>query len=235
MPFAGRTITSIAINPSNSNQVMVTLGNYGNTDYVYLSQNANDPTPTFASIQDDLPKMPVYTGIIELHGENLAIIGTDVGVFSTSNLNAESPSWIPDMLNIGDVAVTEIRQQVIRDYHVDNWGMIYLASYGRGLWTESSYWAPVGIDDPQPGKILSSGTLKLVPNPAKENVTLTFENEASGNVVVYVYDLAGRVVFSASLGNQERGTVTSPININSLPAGTYMVKAGNSHAKMVKL
>jgi hypothetical protein len=234
MPFAGRTITAIAINPNNSNQIMVTLGNYGNTDYVYLTQNGNDPAPVFTSIQDDLPQMPVYTGIIELHGDNTAIIGTDVGVFSTNNLSSGSPNWLPDMLNIGDVAVTEIRQQVIRDYHVENWGMIYLSSFGRGLWMESSYWAPVGID-PEPGKITTSGSLKLIPNPVKDNLKLTFNNITAGNVMVYIYDLTGRTVLSATLGNHERGTVTATININNLPAGTYMVKAGNTYAKMVKI
>lgn len=234
MPFAGRTITSIAINPNNSNQIMVTLGNYGNTDYVYLTQNGNDPTPVFTSIQDDLPQMPVYTGIIELHGDNAAIIGTDVGVFSTNNLSSGSPAWVPDMLNVGDVAITEIRQQVIRDYHIENWGMIYLSSFGRGLWMESSFWAPVGID-PEPEKIAAPGYLKLIPNPVKDNLTLTFENGTAGNVMVYIYDLTGRTVLSATLGNHDRGTVSGTISITNLPAGTYMVKAGSTYAKMVKL
>ena len=234
MPFAGRTITSIAINPNNSNMVMITLGNYGNTDYVYLSVNANDPAPIFTSVQDDLPHMPVYTGIIELHGDNMAIIGTDVGVFSTSNLSSGAPTWIPDMLNIGDVAVTEIRQQVIRDYHVENWGMIYLASYGRGLWSESTYWAPVGIDEPQPVKNMTAGTLKLTPNPARETVTLSFVNETNGFINAEVYDLTGRLVMTSPLGNCPKGTVTGSLLINNLPAGTYLVKAAGNHAKLVK-
>ena len=234
MPFAGRTITSIAINPNNSNQILVTLGNYGNDDYVYYSQNANDLVPSFVSIQNDLPKIPVYTGIIELHGDNTAIIGTDVGVFSTSNLSSGNPTWIPDMLNVGNVAITEIRQQIIRDYHVENWGMIYMSSFGRGLWMESSFWNPVGID-PAPGKVSVPGTLKLNPNPVKDNLTLTFVNETAGNIVVYVYDLNGRTVLSTTLGNHQPGSVSGTINISNLPAGTYVVKAGNSYAKLVKM
>jgi len=33
-PFTGRTVTSISIHPKNSSLVLVTLGNYGNQDYV---------------------------------------------------------------------------------------------------------------------------------------------------------------------------------------------------------
>jgi hypothetical protein len=138
------------------------------------------------------------------------------------------------MLNIGDVAVTEIRQQVIRDYHVENWGMIYLASYGRGLWSESTYWAPVGIDEPQPVKNMTAGTLKLTPNPARETVTLSFVNETSGFINAEVYDLTGRLVMTAPLGNCRKGTVTGSLLINNLPTGTYLVKAAGNHAKLVK-
>jgi len=234
LPFTGRAITSIAIDPNNSNQIMITLGNYGNEDYVYLTQNANDTLPVFASIQDNLPHMPVYTGIIELHNNNTAIIGTDVGVFSTNNLTDENVTWVPDMLNLGDVAITEIRQQIIRDYHIENWGMIYLSSYGRGLWMESSFWNPVGIE-PGPAQPILSGSLKISPNPANDKAAITFYNEVAGNVSVSVYDLSGRMVLTTSLGSQQPGPVSGTLNIQHLPSGTYIVKSGNLYAKMIKL
>ncbi len=234
LPFTGRAITSIAINPNNSNQIMITLGNYGNEDYVYLTQNANDPVPLFYSVQDNLPQMPVYTGIIELHDNNTAIIGTDVGVFSTHNLTSDNVTWVPDMLNLGDVAITEIRQQIIRDYHVENWGMIYLSSFGRGLWMESSFWNPVGIE-PGPDKVTTSGSLKISPNPVNDNINITFNNEVAGNIMVYIYDLSGRNILTTSLGNHQRGMVSGTLQIQGLPAGTYIVKTGNYHAKMVKM
>ena len=61
-----RMVTSISINPGNTSQVLVTLGNYGNQDYVYYSQDGNAPKPSFTSVQTNLPKAPVYSGLIEM-------------------------------------------------------------------------------------------------------------------------------------------------------------------------
>jgi len=232
-PFVGRAVTSISIDPKNSNRVMVTLGNYGNQDYVYYSQNGNDPSPVFTSIQSNLPKSPVYSGLLEMHGGN-AILGTDLGVFTTTTLNSASPQWAADMQNIGDVAVTDIQQQVLRDYHILNYGVIYLASYGRGIWMDTTYYSPVGIE-PVPGNIRVNGLLKLNPNPVKDYLTVSYTNEHSGNLILSVYDLNGRLVISSTYGNQPKGTFTASVNLSSLSHGTYIVKIGDSQVKIVKL
>ncbi len=231
-PFIGRTVTSISINPNNSGLVLVTLGNTGNENYVYYTQNGNVPKPMFVSIQGNLPKTPVYTGLLEMSNTNNAIIGTDFGVFSTSNLSSGAPEWGLDILNIGDVPVTEIRQQTIRDYHILNYGVIYASSYGRGLWMESTF-QQVGID-PVQGEVKIKGNLKLTPNPVQDNLTVTYTNETSGNLILAVYDITGRQLLSQSLGIQPRGTVTATVNLSSLAHGTYIVKVGNGHGKIVK-
>ncbi|MFZ4520771.1 MAG: T9SS type A sorting domain-containing protein [Bacteroidales bacterium] len=231
-PFTNRQVTSISINPNNSGLVMVTLGNYGNQDYVYYTQGGNDATPVFSSIQGNLPQVPVYSGLIEMTGNNNALIGTDLGVYTTTNLNSGAPQWAADMQNIGNVPVTDIRQQVIHDYHVLNYGVIYLASYGRGLWMETTY-APVGID-PVPGEVRSNQSLKLNPNPVKDNLYISYANETAGNLSVVVYDLAGRMVMNSPLGMQARGVVNTNINLGGLSHGTYIVKVGNGYGKVVK-
>ena len=73
-----QAITSVYVDPQNVNNVIITLGNYGNSDYVYLSTNAIDQYPTFTSIQGDpdnggLPQIPVYSSIIEMESWKLAI------------------------------------------------------------------------------------------------------------------------------------------------------------------
>ena len=42
--FGNRAITSIATDPENIENLVVTLGNYGNNDYVYYSTNAVSTT-----------------------------------------------------------------------------------------------------------------------------------------------------------------------------------------------
>ncbi len=228
-----RIVTSISINPANTSQVLVSLGNYGNQDYVYYTQNGNSPVPAFTSIQNNLPKAPVYSGLIELHG-NSAILGTDLGVFTTTNLSSGAPQWAADMQNIGDVAVTDIRQQIVHDYHILNYGVIYLASYGRGLWMDTTYYAPVGIE-PVHGQTTSYGTLQLSPNPVMDVLNISYANTVSGNLMANVYDLAGREIMRTAFGVQPQGTFSGKINLSSLPKGTYIVKVGNGYGKIVKL
>ncbi|MCX6304715.1 MAG: T9SS type A sorting domain-containing protein [Bacteroidetes bacterium] len=232
-PFTGRTVSSISINPNNSAMVMVTLGNYGNQNYVYYTQNAHDATPVFTSIQSNLPQAPIYSGLIEMTGNNNALVGSDLGVFTTTNLNDATPLWAADIQNIGNVPVTDLRQQVIFDYHVLNTGVIYASSYGRGLWMETTY-AVVGMD-PGPGSVRTSGSLNVNPNPVKDNLNISYTNEKSGNLSLLVYDLTGRLLLNTSYGNQPKGVFNTTINLSSLAHGTYIVKIGTGYGKIVKL
>jgi hypothetical protein len=52
-----QVVTSIAIDPTNPNRVLVTLGNYGNDHYVFVTTNALDANPVWVSKQGELPKM----------------------------------------------------------------------------------------------------------------------------------------------------------------------------------
>jgi hypothetical protein len=136
------------------------------------------------------------------------------------------------MANMGDVVVTDIRQQTMRDYHVNNYGVIYLASFGRGVWMDTTYYSPVGIE-PVIGASTYSAMV-LNPNPVKDNVNITFTTQVSGTVEVSVYDLTGRVVLSQSFGQQAKGTFNGKLNVANLPAGSYIVKSGNSSGKLIK-
>ncbi|MEI7662228.1 MAG: T9SS type A sorting domain-containing protein [Bacteroidota bacterium] len=228
-----RMVTSISISPANSNHVMFTLGNYGNQDFVYYTSNGNDPKPAVASVQSNLPKSPVYSGLIELHG-SYAIVGTDLGVFTTTSLDAGAPQWSPDIQNIGDVAVTDIRQQVIHDYHIQNYGVIYLASYGRGLWMDTTYFSPVGIE-PIQAQSSPAGSLIMNPNPVTDVLNISYSNDVAGTVDANVYDITGHTALSTTFGHQPKGTCSAKLNLAGLPSGTYIVKVGSSYGKIVKL
>jgi len=64
-------VTSIAVDPQNSNNILVTFGNYGNEQYVMYSDNALAQTPDFDSKQGNLPLMPVYSSVIEMKNDNI--------------------------------------------------------------------------------------------------------------------------------------------------------------------
>ncbi|MBN1199257.1 MAG: T9SS type A sorting domain-containing protein [Bacteroidales bacterium] len=232
--MAGRYITNVAIDPNNDDNVMVTLGNYGNQHYVYVAENGLDSLPAFVSAQGNLPGMPVFDGLFEMHGEGRAVIGTDMGVFTTANVFAGSPDWAQDLNGMGDLPVTDLQQQTWEHYSVQNTGYIAAATYGKGLYYDTTYYIPVGIDPGQSPGDQAGIQLQIHPNPAKNLIYITYTLSESSPVVATVYDLTGRLVSTSSFGTQLSGTHTSVLNINALPGGTYIVRVNQAYGKVVK-
>ncbi|MBL7138534.1 MAG: T9SS type A sorting domain-containing protein [Bacteroidales bacterium] len=231
--MAGRYVTNVVVDPNNDNNVMVTLGNYGNDNYVYVAENALDSLPDFLSAQGNLPRMPVFDGIFELHGSGRAVLGTDMGVFTTSDVFAGSPEWAQDYTGMGDLPVTDLKQQTLVHQYVQNVGYIAAATYGRGIFYDTTFFTPVGIDPVQ-----GSGTVRTVlqihPNPVQMSAKVTYTLTETMPVIAHVYDLAGRLITTTSFGTQLRGTHTSVLDMSSLPSGTYIVRVNQSYGKVVK-
>jgi hypothetical protein len=79
-------------------------------------------------------------------------------------------------------------------------------------------------------------SIAIYPNPAKD--MLIIENAESRIVNIAIYDISGRTVGAdLRVSPQNQGAHTGApqqINISHLPAGVYLVKAGNKTAKFVK-
>jgi hypothetical protein len=235
-----QVITSIAVDPNNDERLVITLGNYGNSNYVYYCDNALSENPTFRSVQGNLPQIPSYSTLFEMDPANdLVLIGTEHGIFATDNISATSPTWVPENNNVGRVPVFMLKQQTVKKandtiffvnidttfvvyYGVDNYGVIYGATYGRGLITLDQFEKPVGIGEP--GKPARNAGFSLFPNPANDQVTLAYEAETGGNARVEIFNLAGTSVKSIDLGWRPEGRHEVIINCSSLPAGTYAVR-----------
>lgn len=221
----GRYVTSVSISNDN-NRVVVTLGNYGNSTYVYYSNNALDPVPTFQAAQGDLPAMPVYCSMIEKSNQSKVIIGTDFGAYSTENIAAGSPVWTAESKGLGNVAITAIRQQTnegIYYHRPDNFGTIVLASYGNGMFKDTTYRTILGIDPGQTQSGTAANTVRIEPNPFREQVNISFTLSKPADVKVTVYDLTGRTVTSYYWNNLNAGKQTRSLSLAGVPAGTYLI------------
>ncbi|MBE0647440.1 MAG: T9SS type A sorting domain-containing protein [Bacteroidales bacterium] len=231
--MAGRYITNVVIDPNDDNHVMVTLGNYGNETFVYIAENGLDSLPTFVSAQGNLPAMPVFDGIFEMHANGRAIIGTDLGVFASDNVFSGSPSWAQDLTGMGDLPVTDLQQQISTHYNVQNTGYIAAATYGKGLFYDTTYYTHVGID-PGQGSGRINASLQIHPNPVQNTAYVTYTVSETSPVVAYIYDLAGRLMSTISFGTQLTGTQTSVLNMSGLPSGTYIIRVNQAYGKIVK-
>jgi len=218
--FEGRVITSVAVDPENDNNVAVTLGNYGNSDYVYWTSNAVDSIPDFVSVQGNLPQMPVYSSLVEFNSANL-IIGSECGIWVTDNPQGNTTEWSMENDGMDAVPVFMLRQQQISQWPINNFGIIYAATHGTGLYQSDRY---VGIaDEPQPSSVVNKN-LKIYPNPVTENATIEFEMDKVADVIINIYDINSRLVKQLDLNQSLNGSNQIIIDCHDLMHGTYVLQ-----------
>ncbi len=248
--ITGRYVTSISVDPQNPEHIIVTLGNYGNEAYVYQSMNSLDAAGaiSFSNITGNLPKMPIYSSIIEMRHPGTAIIGTELGIYSTQGLTDENTQWTIDAAGIGKAMVVRMQQQRVYKAGfvlegpdsttppiiypgVDNYGDIYCATFGRGVFRDETYRMPVGIPESySPSNKIDEIKINIYPNPVYSNANLSFVLNENGPVTINVNDISGRVVKKFDLKNQTKGENTFSFDCNDLISGIYLlnVQAGNS-------
>lgn len=235
-----QAITAVAVDPTNPNNVIITLGNYGNDHYVYGTTNALDANPVFTSRQGNLPKMPVYSGILEMSNSGTAIIGTEFGLFQTSNVFASNPTWVADQ-NMANVPVFDLKQQLINKSSdtlqlingpevtvkefkgTNNLGIIYGATFGRGIYRCNDFRKPVGIETPG-FAVNERPTFKVYPNPVTESSIVEMNLSVNGNTSIEVFDQQGRVVAKENLGMLNAGQHQYRLSTQGLRAGTYLIR-----------
>lgn len=122
------SVSCIAIDPVNENHLLVTYSNYG-VSSVFESINALAATPTWTLVEGDLPDIPVRWAVFDPRNSDWAILATEIGTWSTNNLNGSSTSWNPTNSGLANVRVEMLQ---LRD---DN--TIVAATHGRGLFTAS--------------------------------------------------------------------------------------------------
>jgi len=246
--FTGRYITSISIDQHDPNHIIITLGNYGNQAYVYQSKNALSPVAsvTFTNITTNLPAMPVYSSIIEMNNSNIGIIGTELGVYSTTGLLSGTPEWTFEPGGVGKAMVVSIQQQTVykagfviespdpnvQPVHypaVNNYGDIYIATFGRGVFRDDSFHMPVGIEEyHQTPTSTKRPELLAFPNPVTSLATINFEIQHSMDVTLYIYDMSGKIAKQYQIGNLSAGQNEFTFDRTGLNSGVYLMSLQSS-------
>lgn len=243
--FAGRYITSISVDQQDPAHVIVTLGNYGNESYVYQTKNALDGVASvvFKDITGDvLPKMPVYSSLIEMSNSNVGIIGTEYGVYSTQNLTDDVPVWEFEPSNIGRALVVNLQQQTIHKTRIElqgpdpsvpplvykavnNWGDIYCATFGRGVFRDDTFRKPVGIEELESSNgSISKLNINVYPNPVVADANISFELPSKQNVSLQIFNISGQAVKTIQLSELAKGNHTIPFNCSDLIQGMYILQ-----------
>lgn len=221
-PGTSRYITSVGVDPNNSEHVLVTLGGYGLNINVFESFNAKSSTASFTSAQGDLPNMPVYAAIIDQYDPTNFILGTDFGIWSSNN---NGINWSQEFESIYNTPIYGMEQNALYDSAC---AVIYAATYGRGIFRTTTLTRnnnpscnlKVGINEAKP---ITLNKINLYPNPVRDQLYLDMYLAKSGNVTLRIIDIVGREIYSQNHGKHAAGDIKLTTDVSRLPAGVYVV------------
>ncbi|MCK4979907.1 MAG: T9SS type A sorting domain-containing protein, partial [Candidatus Delongbacteria bacterium] len=223
--------TDIMVHPGNPDIVLVTCGNYGNDDYIYLATEATtaaDSSMAFTSVQGNLPQAPAYAVMFNARDSKEVIVGTEYGAYSTTDIFAGTPTWASENGNGMDIVpVMGLKQQHLEnnaERGIENHGAIYASTFGRGFFKSETF-ATKGVTGTS--LVVNNTTnieVSVMPNPVVDYAQVSYTMGADGDVSFEIFDLSGRVVKYMELNGQTAGEHQINIDASDLDAGTYLMR-----------
>ncbi len=187
----------IAINPTDSNDVIICLGN--NVDPVRRSLDGGQ---TWTNLSAGLPNVSINTAVFDTDPTKGFYVGTDAGVYYYQQL---SGSYISYNNGLPLIPVNEIEIDTISKE-------LYAATYGRGLWKTDLFDANASC--PPIAKF-------TIDTPACNSLQVTFTNSSFLNPTSYNWSFPGGSPSTSTLANptitfSSTGTYTATlVAINS--------------------
>lgn len=189
-------LSSISIEKGQENHIIFTYSNYG-VQSVLESSNGGS---TWTNVEGNLPDMPIRWVEFVPGSSSKAIVATELGVWSTDQLNAGQTKWDPEYQGMEKVRVDMLQ---IRSGD----GLLAAASHGRGLFTAKLSSDSGGGSEPTGGAV----SVSLVKDTYVEQ---EFSNaELSGSCLVPSRTINIPIVIS------QKPTISTTVNI-SVGSGT---------------
>jgi len=121
------SVSCVAIDPANEDHMLVTYSNYGVTS-IFESFNATQASPTWTAVEGDLPDMPVRWAMFDPRNSDWALLATELGVWSTDNIDGASTDWEPTSTGLANVRIDMLQYR-------SSDRTVAAATHGRGLFT----------------------------------------------------------------------------------------------------
>jgi len=236
--LSGRWVSAIAVHPKNPDLLAIATGSYNGTDRIFLSQNATSATPTFTSLQANLPAVPAYSLFFHPDSAHLLLAGTEWGLWRC--MDVRSPAW-EEMTGevIGRVPITSITWKPFT-FRVDTVDAsdpnfpkteerlipdpekpLFIGTWGRGIWKLSGRFA-TSLSAATPHQVPLS--IRTYPNPFSHQFVLEVQTASPLRSLSYqLYTLTGVRVHAYTYQNLSVGLHHLPVTPASLSSGTYIL------------
>ena len=199
--FVG-TVSDIEFGESE-NDIFLTMHNYGVKNIWYSS----DAGANWFSKEGDFPDIPVKAILQNPLRTEEVIIGTELGVWSTTNFFAEDPTWVQSNNGMKNVKVMDL------DLRDDN--AVYAATYGRGVFSGLFTAETASVED----VLKDNEVFTVYPTISDGNFTIFGKNDLQESEVS-IFDIRGRQVYSANLDFNTSQRQEISLNASS---GIYIV------------
>ncbi len=164
----GSWVSSIDVG-SSDDQLLATFSNYG----VQSIFETTDAGANWKSKEGDLDDFPVYYGLYNPYDRKQVVIATELGVWSTEDITTATPNWVTTNIGLANVSTRMIKFR-------QSDGLLLAATYGRGLFTTSSFstssFASMSIEN----KLTYTGTEVDFTNNSTGTVNNLFWNFGDG-------------------------------------------------------
>ena len=118
------SVSCVEIEDGDEDHALVTYSNYGQTS-IYETTNGGS---SWTAVEGNLPDMPVRWALFNPNDADQAILATEVGVWSTDNLNGGSTVWGASNSGLANTRVDMLKLRASDD-------VVIAATHGRGLFS----------------------------------------------------------------------------------------------------
>ena len=200
-------ISSVDVERTNSDHILVTLSSYG-VPSVFESK---DGGKNWNNVEGNLPDMPVRWGIFNPKDTRQVILATEGGVWSTENLNGKETVWYPPYPSRGTPIV---RTDMLKIRTSDM--TVLAATYGRGMWTSSSFGTPkAAIDFNGVSYVTANTVFNGESSNAADSFLWTFGDGATDTLenTKHIYNQIGNFNVTLTVNNDPKTTNRTTLKV----------------------
>jgi photosystem II stability/assembly factor-like uncharacterized protein len=217
--FSHNAPLRVHAHPTNLDAALVTFGGYTPLGHIGYT---TDMGQSWEEVSGDLPVMPVNTIVVDPSRPDDWYIGTDVGVWMSSD---GGEHWLPFEAGLPNAIVLDLEIQ-------RSTRKLVAGTYGRGVWevdlpTESS--APDASDPSARLRLMLDPPLS---NPVASSTVFRFAARTEAPVTLEIHDVAGRRIDRVASYARGDGTVRV-VNWDSrgVTGGVYfaVLRSGRDH------
>jgi hypothetical protein len=209
-------VSCVVIDPSNENHIVITYSNYGSVS-ILESTNALSGSPTWTNDFGNLPDMPVRWAVFDPRNSDWLILATEMGVWSTDNLNAASTDWQPTNSGFANTRVDMLKYR-------SSDRLLAAATHGRGFFTTNipaALTSGIKFEKATQAQTESTTSTTGCRSYTDYTVNMLIENAPAGDAIVTLDVQAGN---TATVGSDfdftTNGSFSSPSSVLTFANGS---------------